>query len=456
MEKQTTDLMAGEGRDEKESAVEIFGAALKAVDPYACVKGHAGSVKSVFEGGGFRRVLVIGFGKAAYPMARAFTDYTGDMVDSGILITKYGHAASFSLPHHVHIREAGHPIPDGNGYRATREIIRLLREADPRTFVVCLISGGGSALLVAPYGAISLSEKQEVTRLLLARGADINEVNSVRKHVSSVKGGRLGALISPGKAVSLILSDVIGDRLDVIASGPTAPDRTTYRDAHGVLTKYRMVDETAESIRRLLGEGMEGRAPETPKPGDPIFAGIENLIIGNNRMATEAARLKAEHLGFQTTVTSSAVEGEAKTVAREIAGRAKDIYAALKSGGGGRVCLVSGGETTVTVTGKGKGGRNMELALAFALEIEGTGGITLLSAGTDGTDGPTDAAGALVDGTTAAIARTRGFAPEAYLKRNDSYEFFSKMDGLFITGPTGTNVMDLQIVLITVPPVSRE
>ena len=304
MDKQTSNPKAGEVSEGKTAAVEIFGAALKAVDPYVCVKAHAGSVKSVFESGNFRRMLLIGFGKAAYPMAHALTDYAGGMVDSGIMITKYGHAPSVSLPHHVEVREAGHPIPDENGYRATQEVIRLLCGSDPHTLTVCLISGGGSALLVAPYGAISLSEKQEVTRLLLARGADINEVNAVRKHISSVKGGRLGAAMFPGRAVSLILSDVIGDKLDVIASGPTAPDKTTYHDAYRVITRYGMVGETAESILHVLREGMEGRIPETPKPGDPVFGGIENLIIGNNGMATEAARLKAEHLGFAATVTS--------------------------------------------------------------------------------------------------------------------------------------------------------
>ena len=435
----------------RETVTEIFNAALKAVDPYKCVKTHADSIVSAYTAGRFHRMLVVSFGKAAYLMTKALADYAADIVASGLVITKYGHSASSGLPQGIQIREAGHPVPDENGYLATEEAIRLVKGSDAHTFVVCLISGGGSALLVSPYGDITLAEKQSATRLLLKGGADINEINTVRKHISSVKGGRLAGLAHPSKVVSLILSDVIGDRLDVIASGPTVPDTTTYLDAFKVITKYSLVREMPRSILNVLEGGIKGRVPETPKAGRPIFERVDNLIVGNNRMATEAAKEAAERLGFAAVIVSSTIEGEARAVAHDLAELAKKNHG--ESGYRGRkgLCLISGGEPTVTVTGKGLGGRNMELALAYAMEIEGFDDTTFLSAGTDGTDGPTDAAGAFVDGTTAARARAEGLDPLEYLKNNDAYNFFRNVGGLFVTGPTGTNVMDLHVALIKSP-----
>jgi hydroxypyruvate reductase/glycerate 2-kinase len=434
----------------KKLAAEIFYAALKAVDPYNAVKLFTDKIRSIYQDGNFKRLIVIGFGKAACNMARAMEDNLGDLIDAGAAITKYGHCEGQrsgvkGQGSKIKIFEAGHPVPDENGLRGTEEIIKILKNADKNTLVVCLVSGGGSALLVSPYEGISLDEKQKITQLLLKAGVDIYELNTVRKHVSNVKGGRLSEIAYPAEMIALILSDVIGDRLDVIASGPTAPDKTTYNHAIGVLEKYKLTEKAPESVINMLGNGAKGLIPETPKDDNPVFEKVENTIIGSNRKALEAAKEKAESLGSQTEIISSEVTGEAREVGKWLANIAKGLRV---QGFKGSRCLISGGETTVTVKGNGIGGRNMELALSFAMEIEGIAGITLLSAGTDGTDGPTDAAGAIVDGETVKKARAIGLNPEEYLNNNDSYNFFKKIDGLFITGPTGTNVMDIQIMVI--------
>ncbi|MCL5063246.1 MAG: glycerate kinase [Nitrospiraceae bacterium] len=427
----------------KELATEIFYAALKAVDPYNAVKLYTDKIRSVYQNGSFKRLIVTGFGKAACSMSKAMEDNLGDLIDTGILITKYGH--SMSQESMIKIYEAGHPVPDENGLRGTEEIIKILKNADKNTLVVCLVSGGGSALLVSPYEGISLDEKQKITQLLLKAGADINELNTVRKHISKVKGGRLAEIAYPAKMISLVLSDVIGDRLDVIASGPTAPDKTTYNHAIGVLKKYKLTEKAPESVINMLGNGAKGLIPETPKDDNPVFEKVENIIIGSNIKALEAAKTKAGSLGFKPEIISSEITGEARDVGKWLA----DIARSKRSNSSNRLnCLISGGETTVTVKGNGMGGRNMELALAFAMEIECVEGITLLSAGTDGTDGPTDAAGAIVDGQTVKKAKTTGLNPEEYLNNNDSYNFFKKIDELLVTGPTGTNVMDIQIMVI--------
>jgi hydroxypyruvate reductase/glycerate 2-kinase len=425
----------------------IFLCAVQAADPYTSVASHAQTIRSKVECHQAQRVLVTGFGKAACLMAKAVEEQLSDLIDAGVVITKYGHCRKYEFKK-IKVFEAGHPLPDKNGLEGTEEIINLLQNADEKTLVVCLISGGGSALLVAPHEGISLDEKQQITEMLLMAGADINELNTVRKHISAVKGGRLAELAYPARIISLILSDVIGDGLDVIASGPTAPDKTTFSEANRVLEKYKLLDRIPESIRRVIDDGIGGRIPDTPKEGNPLFSVVENIIIGSNRVALNAAKQKAEEIGFEAEIISSELQGEAREVGKWLAEKAKDIKVSMEQGGKASRCIISGGETTVTVKGKGLGGRNMELALSFALEIEGIDGITFLSAGTDGTDGPTDAAGAIVDGKTVETARTAGLAPEVYLNNNDSYNFFRKIDGLLITGPTGTNVMDVQIIIV--------
>jgi hydroxypyruvate reductase/glycerate 2-kinase len=425
--------------DPKEAAKRIFRAALDAADPYRAVAEQKDHIEAAFRKGGFGRLVVVGFGKASAAMASAAEDALGDLLDTGIIITKYGHLGERRF-HKIRTFEAGHPVPDDNGQRATEEALGLLKGTDENTLVLCLVSGGGSALLSAPAEGISLSDKQAVTTALLKAGADINELNAVRKHISGVKGGRLARAAYPAAVLSLLVSDVIGDFPDVIASGPTAPDTTTWQDAIAVIEKYGV--EVTQGVADLLRKGAEGSVPDSPKPGDIIFQRVENIIVGSNRLALSAAGVKAESLGFSTELLTSTLRGEAREAARWLATEASRR-------GKRPACLIAGGETTVTVRGTGRGGRNTELALAFSLEVEGMEGITLLSAGTDGTDGPTDAAGAVVDGSTARDARQAGVDPREYLDNNDSYTFFERAGGLLKTGPTGTNVMDVDIILLT-------
>ncbi len=435
---------------------ELFGAALEAVDPYQAMRqALQRSGSSLRCGGraydldGFDRILVIGAGKAAAAMGRAIEEILDDRDIHGILVTKTGGGAPLAR---VDLREASHPVPDSRGIEATSAMLSLLAQADARTLVLCLLSGGGSALLVAPVAGTTLADKQAVTNLLLRAGADIGELNAVRKHLSAVKGGGLGRKACASTLVTLILSDVLGDRLDVIASGPTVPDGSTFGEAWAVLEKYRLTALVPEAVRNRLQRGLAGIEPETPKAGDPCFVNKYPLIIAGLGQALAAAGAKARYLGLAPEIVSAELRGEAREAAHFLAERARALKQTLRPGE--RRCLLSGGETTVTVTGAGTGGRNQELALAFAREIAGTEGITLLSAGTDGTDGPTDATGAVVDGTTVQGAAERGLDAAAHLERNDSYVFFDRYDALnggrshVKTGPTGTNVMDLQIMLV--------
>ncbi len=423
---------------------DIFAAALKAADPYACVLPHTEKLRTLFNARNLKRLVVVGFGKAACPMGKALEDRLGDIITAGIIITKHGHSRGYQYKE-IMVREAGHPVPDENGLQATAELTALLELCSSDTLVVCLISGGGSALLVSPHDRISMTDKQKITALLLKAGADIHELNTVRKHISKVKGGRLAALAHPATVVSLILSDVIGDSLDVIASGPTAPDASTYAEALAVIAKYQLSSDAPPAVMRLLQDGAAGSELETPKSDHPVFGNTENIIVGSNRLALQAALAKAADLDLEARIVSSEVMGEAKEVGRRLAYEARALLDGQRNK---PLCLISGGETTVTVTGSGLGGRNTELALAFAMEIGDAGGITLLSAGTDGTDGPTDAAGAIVDGTTMQKAAEQYLDAAAYLASNDSYTFMKKSDDLLITGPTGTNVMDVQVMII--------
>ena len=424
----------------------LFRAALHAADPYEAVRLYTGHILSVYENEAFQKIIVIGFGKAASPMMKAIMDDLGERVRAGIIITKYGHVDLRDKNDFIEVYEAGHPLPDENGVKGTEEVINLLKETDGNTLVLCLISGGGSALLVSPLSGITLREKQKATELLLNAGADIFELNTLRKHISLVKGGRLAEIAYPKRVISLILSDVIGDRLDVIASGPTVPDRTSYRDAVKIIERYGLSNAMPRSITDTLARGIKGLVPETPKESSPVFEKVENIIVGSNKSAINAVRDRAVISGFETSIVSSEIQGEARFIGKWLARKALELKASRVPDE--KICLISGGETTVTVRGKGMGGRNMELALSFALEIEGKSGITFLSAGTDGTDGPTDAAGAVVDGETVRKAKALGMNPEEYLENNDSYHFFQKVGGLLMSGPTGTNVMDIQIALL--------
>jgi hydroxypyruvate reductase len=382
------------------------------------------------------RVVVVGCGKASAAMAAALEEVLGDRVAGGLVVVKDGYGAPTRS---IEIVEAGHPVPDARGEAAARAILERVTGLARDDAVFVLVSGGGSALTPAPAPPVTLDEKRAVTRLLLGAGATINELNAVRKHLSRVKGGQLARAAAPARVVTLLLSDVIGDPLDVIASGPTAPDSSTFGEAVAVLRRRGVWEAVPPSVRTRLEAGRDGAIEETPKPGDPIFARVRHHVIGNNTLVTDAAVARAAALGYRPTLLTRALEGEARVVAGELLARARASTAPA--------CLVAGGETTVTVRGTGRGGRCQELALAAALAIEGDRDTVVLAAGTDGTDGPTDAAGGLVDGGTAARIRAAGMDPASALDANDSHAALGASGDLLVSGPTRTNLLDVYIVV---------
>jgi len=456
-------LSAGNAREETPPSIltRIFNAALAAVDPYQAVlnavkleNGCLTVANAVYQLDVFSRIVVVGAGKGAARMALAIEALLGERISSGLIIVKEGHTARLGRVGQI---EASHPVPNEAGAEGAQRILEMVQAADARTLIICLLSGGASALMVAPVAGVTLQDKQEVTTLLLKAGATIGELNAARKHLSAVKGGRLAQAAYPAQMVTMILSDVIGDRLDVIASGPTAPDGTSFSDAWSVIEKYGLKEKLPWRVMNYLQRGIVGLEPETVKDGEPCLLATRNAIVGGIGQALAAAQKKSRQLGLDAQIVTAELQGEARDAARLLAHTARTALAGLQAGE--RRCLLFGGETTVTVRGTGKGGRNQELALAFALEIAGQSGINLLSAGTDGNDGPTDAAGALVDGNTVVRARWLGMEPAAYLAENDSYGFFQQFDVLpggrshFMTGPTGTNVMDIQIILLEKEPM---
>jgi len=430
----------------------IFQAGLKAADA-----GEAVARQLSVEGGrllvggepysleGRGRIRVVGMGKASAAMATPLEEVLGDRLDSGLLLVKYGHGLSLRR---IRVLEAGHPVPDERGEEGTKALLRLLEGGKPDDVVFCLISGGGSALSPAPAPGITLEEKRTVTRLLLGSGATIHEVNTIRKHLSRIKGGRLAQRAHPARIVSLILSDVVGDDLKTIASGPTVPDEGTFGDCLRILEKRQIRSRVPPPVLAYLESGTRGEVPETPKPGDATLATARNLIVGSNRMALAAAEEQARELGYETLLPSGLEEGEARDAALAHVNLARGVLEG-RAGVSTPACILTGGETTVTIHGPGKGGRNQEFALAAAVALAGTDQIVVLSGGTDGTDGPTDAAGAVVDGTSVARGRAAGMEAQAFLDQNDSYHFFEPLGDLLETGPTLTNVMDLRIVLVS-------
>lgn len=435
----------------RRDAIAVFHAGLRAADPVEAMarhvrleRGHLQVNGAKYDLSAFEGIYVVGAGKAAARMAQAVEQLLGERLTAGVVNVKYGHAAPLRI---VGVHEAGHPVPDDAGVRGTEAMIDLLRRTGEKDLVLCLLSGGGSALLPYPVEGITLKDKQQTTQTLLECGATIQEINAVRKHISRIKGGRLARLTSPSTLVSLILSDVIGDDPGSIASGPTAADGSTFADCLGILKRYGVTDRVPPAVRAHLEQGTSGNKEETPKAHDPAFARTHNVIIGSNIQSLQGAKEKAEALGYRSLILSRFVEGETREAAKVHAAIAKEIRCT-----GHPVpapaCAISGGETTVTIRGRGKGGRNQEFALAAAIALDGWQGIVVLSGGTDGTDGPTDAAGALADGESVRRAQAMGFHAEAYLEENDSYHFFHKLDDLLITGPTFTNVMDLRLVLV--------
>ncbi len=435
----------------RSDALKIFRQALKAVDPekilsdHVSVKGDTLRVgKKGYPLSRVERIFVVGTGKASAPMAANLERILGPRIAGGWVNVKYGHGRDLKR---IHIHEAGHPLPDAKGLEGSREILRLLAGLTAKDLVIFLISGGGSALLPMPVPGITLEEKQKVTQLLLRCGATIQEINTLRKHLSLLKGGGLAKRAYPATLISLILSDVIGDPLEVIASGPTVADSSTFADCARILDKFGLWGEIPAAAAEHFREGLQGRREETLKEGDPAFARVQNCIVGNNLLAVKAARKKARELGYRTLTLSSLIEGETREAAKVHAAIAKETVLSANPLPP-PACILSGGETTVTLKGQGKGGRNQEFSLAAALEIDGWKNLVIFSAGTDGTDGPTDAAGAVADGETIRRGREKGLDARGFLLENDSYSFFEKLGDLVITGPTGTNVMDLRIMLI--------
>lgn len=473
-------------------AEAIFRAALDRVEPARMVRralsleegqggarlvARTGLEEASYRLADFDRITCLAFGKAAAPMARGLEEAlsaleaggAGQALEAaspaaaglaaagprsavpafagGLAAAKKGHGGPLSK---IRLVEAGHPVPDESSVAAARAVLAAGSGLTERDLVVVLVSGGGSAILCAPAEGLSLADKAETTRLLLASGATIHEANCVRKHLSAVKGGRLAAALAPASVLALVLSDVVGDDLDAIASGPTVPDPTSFADALAVARRLGLVERLPPPVRARLEAGAAGRIPDTPKPGDPVFARKRTLLVGTNRLALMAAEEKARELGYATLALSSRVTGEAREAALFYLGVGKDLAASgfpLKR----PACLLAGGETTVTLRGKGRGGRNQEMALAFLAALgrapKDAEGLLFLAASTDGNDGPTDAAGAFASLGLLEAARAAGLDPEAYLAENDSYTFYERLGGLLKTGPTNTNVCDLQILL---------
>lgn len=427
-------------RDLRADALAIFRAAVEAVEPGRLVREHLRRERPAVG-----RTLVVAVGKASAAMARAALDELGQTATGAIVIGPPG--GETVTGESIERFEGGHPVPNAAGVAGSRKILAAVAELADDDLVLCLISGGGSALMTLPAGDLTLGDLQETTDALLKRGATIGELNAVRKHLDRLKGGRLARAAAPARVLSLILSDVVGDSLDVIASGPTAPDPTTFPDAKGVVDRYDLWNELPTSVKDHLTAGLAGTEAESPKAGDPCFERVENRIVGNNRLAVDAAAAAAATRGYRTEVLGTELIGEARELGQRIAAHclalrqptARDRLPA---------CLLGAGETTVTVLGSGRGGRNQEVALGAAAGIAGLGGTLVASFGTDGIDGPTDAAGALVTDETLDRALRLGLDPGAALLDNDAYPFFEALGDLILTGPTGTNVMDLALALV--------
>jgi glycerate-2-kinase len=425
--------------------------ALNAVDARVLVKSRVSLKNSILSANGclfnltkIRNVYVVGGGKAGGSMAEALEEILGERITDGIVNVPQGDKHTTRV---VKLHGSSHPVPDEAGVKGTRRMLEIAEKAEKDDLLICLISGGGSSLMPLPRDGVSIENKRELTDALLKSGAGISEINSVRKHISGFKGGWLAKKAYPANVLNLVLSDVVGDSLEFVASGPTVPDSTTFADARRVLEKYGLWESAPPAIRKLLSDGEKGLIEETPKAGDPAFDKVHSVVVGNCRSAALAAcqHLKSEDLN--TLLLTSTLEGEARCVGTVLASVGCEVAAGgflvPKPAG-----IVAGGETIVTVRGKGLGGRNQEVALSAARKLPAVEGCVIACLSTDGVDGSSDAAGAIVDGTTLARAARSGMDPEVYLAENDSYHFFSKLQDLIITGPTGTNVNDISLIII--------
>lgn len=442
----------------------VFRAGLRRVDPLYMMtnqlklKGNeltidTGTEKHSVDLKKFKRILVTGMGKASSRMALGLEEILGDRIDSGIIAVKYGYTEDLK---HIKLLEAGHPVPDAGSINAARTILGFIKDAGEHDLIFNLVSGGGSAVMCSPYTGdgsiqITLEEKQSVSKLLLSCGADIHEINCIRKHLSNVKGGRLAEIMYPAQSINLILSDVVGDNLDAIASGATVPDSTTFSNVMEIVHRYDLENKLPARVMELFRAGAEGKIPDTPKPESKVFKSTMNILIGTNHHALLAAADEAEKLGCTTEILTSVLTGEAREIAHFFAaiGREACIWQDQKKL---PLCVIAGGETTVTLKGDGLGGRNQEMSLSFLNNIGRSPKfgerIFFLSAGTDGSDGPTDAAGAFASLGIFSKGKSLGLDPEKYITASDSYHYFEKTGGLLKTGPTGTNVCDIQLLLI--------
>lgn len=431
----------------------IMATALAAVDPDQAVRRALRLSGDTLEIGGqrydlrsIRRVLVVGAGKAGAPMAAGVAAVLGDRISAGLVIVKQGYAGAGPAGA-VEIVEGGHPLPDARGIAAAERIAQLVASATADDLVLVLISGGGSALLTLPTPGVTLSDTIALTDVLLGCGATINEINTLRKHLSQISGGRLAQRAAPAAVATLILSDVVGSPLDVIASGPTVPDPTTFADAWTTVERHAIAERLPTPVRTHLQRGLADYSLETPKPDDPLFARVQQLVVGSNEIAALAAAAAAQRHGYQPLLLTTYLEGEARLVGGVLANIAREL--ALHDRPIPRpALLIAGGETTVTLRGSGLGGRNQELALGALAGLAGLPETTLVALATDGGDGPTDAAGAVVTGATLAEAGTRGLDPASFLERNDAYHFFAALDDLLRPGPTLTNVNDLTLIAV--------
>ena len=450
------DRLLNNGTDEyrklRRDALEILGSALDAVDPKKAIFDKVKREGNLLRAGGkvydlteFKRIFVVGGGKAGGPMAEAIESLLGNKIVGGIVNVLKGTEKQYRL-RQVKIVGASHPVPNAAGAKGVNDMLRLVSNLNGNDLVIVLISGGGSSLLPSPADGVSLSDLQDITSILLKKGATINDLNAVRKHLDSFKGGQLVKRCHPAEVLSLILSDVVGDPLDTIASGPTAPDYTTWSDAEKVLKKYDLWNDSPAPIKARIELGVNNMLEDTPKASDPIFSKVNNVIIANNSHAAEAAASKAQALGYNSMILSTMVEGEARYVGNVYSGLAREIVSNGRPLNSPAAIFV-GGETTVNVKGSGKGGRNQEVSLGASTGIANLPCL-IASLATDGLDGPTDSAGAIVDGSTFERAMKLGLSIDDSLKENDSYPFFFKLGDLLITGSTGTNVNDLALILV--------
>jgi glycerate 2-kinase len=435
---------------------DLFWAAVRAVDPRQLIRrmvqveraqlqiiqGGTGTQVQTFPLLG--RVIVIGAGKGAGLLAQELASVLGGRLAGGVVVIPRGQTAEL---HGVAVVHGEHPLPGPGSVAGAEHIAALLAQQHPSDVICFCLTGGASSLLVSPASGLSLDDKLAINRLLLTCGADIHAINTVRKHLSRIKGGGLARWAFPATLVSFILSDVVGDDLSTIGSGPTVPDSSTFFDALAVLEGYDLLERVPSSVLTRLRQGCAGALPETPKPGDAVFTHVHNLLIGSNRLALNAAAAAAQRLGFTTQILDEPLSGDTTEAGRDFARILRTLLQTCKA----PLCVLAGGETTVRVTGQGKGGRNQEFALVVARELHRVAGWALLSVGTDGVDGPTDAAGAFVDSRSIDRATARGLDPLAALRENDTYPFFTALGDLFTPGPTGTNVMDMKIALLLPP-----